>query len=69
MNTKTVNRGVRLTPAHVEKVNHLAALLGVSGNEVFGRLIEAAEVTEPSRPGKVSVKAKSDDPAIAAFLV
>jgi hypothetical protein len=57
--TKTINTGISLTTERMTRLALLAKELGVSRNEVVGRLIEAATVR--SRPAVNVVFAHPDN--------
>lgn len=54
---KTKQTTISLEPARLEKLRELAAAMGVSPNEVVGRIIDAAEVVKPALPFKVELQA------------
>lgn len=56
---KTINTGISLSPERMDRLGLLAKELGVSRNEVVGRLIEAAQVV--SRPAVNVVFAHRDN--------
>lgn len=57
MQSSSVQTSVRLARTRHQKWKRIAAEIGVSPNEAFGLLIDAAEVVKPVLPVKAVVKA------------